>query len=759
MNPTQTPAFLDQDELYPLSLAASATLDYHANVEGFGRALVAVKGVHGFAMWLPAAPKTEPALLLSLPAKVTAPAFFPKSHPLRQEFGRRPFVLGAASDPRYRLLGKATGSVAVFALPDGAFCALGLDCPHDGSAGAAVKALRPVLNTWSNALKACRTSAALKHHRAEGKQTQKVLRAAKTRLKQVEADFRDLFENAVEGIFRTTPSGQYLRVNPALARIYGYDNPQHMLQELTDISRQLYVEPGRRDEFKALMESSDELRDFESRIYRRDGSILWINENVRAVRSEGGKLLYYEGMVMNITKRKNAEAQMSHAALHDALTGLANRSLFLDRLRHAVDLGRRKPGYLFGVLYIDLDRFKLVNDSLGHQAGDQLLKAVAQRLEAAVRPGDSVARMGGDEFAVLVEDIRDQSDALRVAERVVDNLDEPVHVRGHELSIGASIGIALAHAGIQDPEDLLRDADTAMYRAKGRVGPARIALFNAGMHEKVLERLEMEASLRKAIGTEEIVAYYQPIVRLKDGQIAGFEALARWKHPNGLLISPIHFIPIAEEIGLIDAIGEQILDQALARLAAWGPRAAGIFMSVNLSPKQLESPTLVERVAASLQVYKIEPSRLKLEITESLLMRNPEKAAQTLHDLRALGVRLSMDDFGTGFSSLSVLHRFPLDTLKVDRSFVQAVTEGGSNLTMVKTIVALAHQMNMDVVAEGIEEEYHARYLKELGCEYGQGYLYAKPLEAGPARAMLSPEPSFEINQALAHGARAGEIA
>jgi diguanylate cyclase (GGDEF)-like protein/PAS domain S-box-containing protein len=755
----KSPNFAGQDELYPLSLAASATLDYHSNIEGFGRALTGLKGVNGFAVWLPAALKTEPALLLSLPANVVAPAFFPKSHPLRGEFGRRPFVLGAASDPRYRLLGTATGSVAVFALPDGAFCAIGLEHPHDGSAGAVVKILRPVLSLWSNALKACRASAALKHQRAEGKQAKQVLRAAKTRLKQMEADFKDLFDNAVEGIFRTTPNGQYLRVNPALARIYGYDNPQHMLQELTDISRQLYVEAGRREEFKALMDASDELRDFESRIHRRDGSVLWINENVRAVRSESGKLLYYEGMVMNITKRKNAEAQLMHAALHDALTGLANRSLFLDRLRHAVETGRRRPDYLFGVLYLDLDRFKLVNDSLGHQAGDQLLKAVASRLEAAVRPGDSVARMGGDEFAILVEDIRDQSDALRVAERILEGLDQPVTIHSHELNIGASIGIALKHAGVQHPEDLLRDADTAMYRAKGRLGSARIALFDLGMHEKVLERLTMEADLRKAVGTDEICAYYQPIVRLKDGVLAGFEALARWKHPKGMLISPIHFIPIAEETGMIDALGEQILDLALGQLALWGPRAAGIFMSVNLSPKQLESPTLVERVAASLQVYNIEPGRLKLEITESLLMRNPEKAAQTLHALRAMGVRLSMDDFGTGFSSLSVLHRFPLDTLKVDRSFVQTITENGGNLTMVKTIIALAHQMNMDVVAEGIEKEYHAGHLRELGCEYGQGYLYAAPLEAGAAGEILAQKFSFELNQALAHGARASDIA
>jgi diguanylate cyclase (GGDEF)-like protein len=459
---------------------------------------------------------------------------------------------------------------------------------------------------------------------------------------------------------------------------------------------------------------------------------------VRAVRGPKGQLLYYEGMIINITKRKSAESQLLHAALHDALTGLANRNLFLDRLRHAVELCRRKPDTLFGVLYIDLDRFKMVNDSLGHMAGDELLKSVASRLETALRPGDSVARMGGDEFAILVEDIRDKSDAMRVADRVLESLVAPILVQGHELCIGASVGIALSHANIEHPQDLLRDADTAMYRAKARTGDNRVALFDLGMHAQVLERMEMEAALRKAVGTPEIVAYYQPIVDLATNRLAGFEALARWHRSDGLVVSPIHFIPVAEEIGLIDTLGEQILDQALAQLCAWGERGEHLFMSVNLSAKQLENPRLVEIVAAALAKHGIPASALKLEITESLLMSNPDKAAAQLHALKALGLRLSMDDFGTGFSSLSVLHRFPLDTLKVDRSFVQPVTENGGNLTMVRTIIALAHQLNMNVVAEGIEKAFHAQHLKDLGCEYGQGYLYAAPLPAEKAGVLLA---------------------
>jgi diguanylate cyclase (GGDEF)-like protein/PAS domain S-box-containing protein len=735
------PAFVQtlftQEDLYPLSLAASSSLDYHTNVEAFGRAITGLAGVNGFALWFPAAAKTEPALILALPAGLPAPAYFPKTHPLRREFGRRPFIIGEAADPRYRLLGRAQGSVAVFILPDGAYCAIGLDCPHDGAAGAAVKALRPLLGTWSNALKACRASAALKSHKAQGLQAQKTLRAATSRLKQVEADFKDLFDNAVEGIFRTTPGGQYLRVNPALARMYGYATPQEMLGDLTDISKQLYVEKSRRAEFQALMEGSDELRDFESRIYRRDGSVIWISENVRAVRGEKGELKYYEGMIINISKRKAAEAKLLHQALHDSLTGLANRSLFLDRLAHAMQLGRREAGYQFGVLYVDLDRFKLVNDSLGHGAGDRLLREVALRMEACLRPGDSVARLGGDEFAVLVEGVHGPADARRVADRILAALDPVVTIEGHDLTVSASIGIALSHPGLEKPEDLLRDADTAMYRAKGRTGSECIALFDHGMHKEMLQRLTLEADLRKAVGTEEIVAYYQPIMDLKTGALAGFEALARWQRPDGRLVSPLDFIPVAEECGLIDTLGEQILDQALGRLAAWGLRARGLFMSVNLSPRQLEKPDLCARVASLLAKHGVPAAALKLEITESLLMNNPEKAASQLHALKALGLRLSLDDFGTGYSSLSVLHRFPLDTLKVDRSFIQPITAGGGNLTMVKTIVALAHQLGMDVVAEGIEQDFHAGCLKGLGCEYGQGYLYAKPLTAAQAEGRL----------------------
>jgi diguanylate cyclase (GGDEF)-like protein len=428
-----------------------------------------------------------------------------------------------------------------------------------------------------------------------------------------------------------------------------------------------------------------------------------------------------------------------HAAFHDSLTELPNRTLLADHLRLAIERARRHPEHLFAVLFLDLDRFKNINDSLGHAAGDRLLVETARRLEHCSRPSDTVARLGGDEFAVLLDGLDSAGDAVRVAERVQEELMRPFHLGGHEVYTAASIGITLSTHGYDDPENVLRDADTAMYRAKEK-GKARYELFDAEMHADALARLRLENDLRRAVEHREFEVYYQPVVTLSTGRLSGFEALVRWRHPERGMVSPAEFIPLAEETRLITEIGGWVLDEACRQLSEWReliPSQQHLSVSVNLSSKQLTQPGFAERVRRTLRETGLPAHCLKLEITESAVMENAETAASLLAQLRALGIHLSIDDFGTGYSSLSYLHRFPVDTLKVDRSFVAKMTDNSENGEIVRTIITLASNLGMCVVAEGVEtEEQHAR-LEALGCEYGQGYLYSKPVEAEAALAFI----------------------
>jgi diguanylate cyclase (GGDEF)-like protein len=439
-----------------------------------------------------------------------------------------------------------------------------------------------------------------------------------------------------------------------------------------------------------------------------------------------------------------------HAAFHDALSGLPNRTLLTDHLRLAIERSRRRGDHLFGVLFLDLDRFKNINDSLGHAAGDRLLVEVARRLENCSRPTDTVARLGGDEFAVLLDGLESQYDAVRVAERVQEELMRPFYLGGHEVYTAASIGITLSTHLYDDPENVLRDADTAMYRAKEK-GKARYELFDAEMHADALARLRLENDLRRAIEHREFQVFYQPIVSLSTGRLAGFEALVRWRHPERGIVSPAEFIPLAEETRMIAEIGEFVLRESCRQLTEWRelmPSQQNLFVSVNLSSKQLAQPNLVERIRQTLRETALPAHCLKLEITESAVMENAESAASILTQLRSLGLQLSIDDFGTGYSSLSYLHRFPVDTLKIDRSFVSRMGEGGENAEIVRTIVTLASNLGMAVVAEGVEtEEQHIR-LEALACEYGQGYLYSAPVDAAAAVSLLRAGQSAP----LAHG-------
>jgi diguanylate cyclase (GGDEF)-like protein len=415
--------------------------------------------------------------------------------------------------------------------------------------------------------------------------------------------------------------------------------------------------------------------------------------------------------------------------------------MFTELLKAEIDSSYRIDAHMFAVLFLDLDRFKNINDSLGHTHGDLLLVAFAERLERTLRPVDTLARFGGDEFAILLSGIKDATDAVRVAKRIQDELSQPFVLDKNSAFATASIGIALSSSGYDRPDDILRDADIAMYRAKEN-GKARYELFDHGMHARAVSRLQLESDLRHAIEQKEFCVYYQPIVCLQTGRLSGFEALVRWNHPRRGVVSPADFIPVAEETGLIVPIGQWVLNEACASVRQWqleSPGHRSLSLSVNLSARQVAQPDLLERIKEALAASKLTPHCLKLEITESVVMENAEAAAMMLKQLRSLGVQLSIDDFGTGYSSLSYLHRFPLNYLKIDRSFVMRLTTDNDN-AIVRTITTLAQNLGMQVIAEGVETEEQYQQLKMLGCEYGQGYLFSRPVDNDGVARLLAQD-------------------
>jgi len=558
-------------------------------------------------------------------------------------------------------------------------------------------------------------------------------------LREAEKRFRSIFENAIEGIFQTTADGHYLAANPALARIYGYESPEELMSGLTNIASQLYLDPNRRDEFLIALSQDDMVLAFESQVFCKDGSIIWISESCRAVRNSVGDFQYFEGMVEDITERKRAEDRLVHDALHDALTGLPNRALFVDRLRHAMRR-RERRSIDYAVMFIDCDRFKLINDSLGHMAGDQVLIEMARRIGQSLRSCDTLARLGGDEFVVLAEDLEQLDISITVAERIRAALAEPIILDGQEYYLTTSIGIAYGSANYTDPGDLLRDADTAMYEAKAQ-GRDRFVVFESGMHISAVNQLQLANDLRRAVENgDELFVVYQPICNMNDSSLAGFEALVRWRHPSGEVIVPDLFIPLAEETGLIHPLGKFVLEKAVSQIAEWDrlyPKAKDLFMSVNLSPAQLHRPDIVAEVTEVVAATGFPTTRVRLEITESGIMHNPAAAKAKLDALKAKGFRLAIDDFGTGYSSLAHLHRFPIDTLKVDRSFIAAMLNGGEHLEIVRTILSLGRNLGMSVVAEGVESGEHDSVLRGLACTYGQGWHYSKPLPAAQVNALM----------------------
>jgi diguanylate cyclase (GGDEF)-like protein/PAS domain S-box-containing protein len=610
------------------------------------------------------------------------------------------------------------------------------------TAGFAVVVQPPFWGTWwFRALAATLFAVALfavhrtrlRHVKARWMERQR----AELAVRQAQDKYRDIFENAVEGIFQARPDGRLVTANPALARMLGAASPAELVAVDAPFDSWFAVAPERRLELLRLLGEEGTVQGFECELERRDGSTRWISAAVRAVRGADGAVSRLEGTVQDVSERKRSEEQIQFHAYHDALTGLPNRLLLQDRLTQALAYAQRRRGTL-ALLFLDLDQFKLVNDSLGHAVGDRLLRAVGERLRDAVRVEDTVARVGGDEFLVLLPHLASSDDAPPMAEKLLASLVTPFLVDGHELFVTASIGVALFPGDGRDPETLLRNADTAMYFAK-ESGRNNYQLCTRALTARAVERVSLERELRRALERGELFLVYQPQLHLATGRVVGAEALVRWQHPQRGLVLPATFIPVAEESRLIVPLGAWVLDHACRQLRGW--RDAGfdnLRLSVNLSGRQLPQQDLTTMVKGALLTHGIPPELLELEITESVAMQNVEWTQGLLRALRRLGVRLAIDDFGTGHSSLGYLRHFPLSTLKIDRSFVEDIGRDPIDESIVRAVITLGHSVRLTVVAEGIGNEQQLTFLREAGCDEGQGYLFSEPLAADELAEQLA---------------------
>jgi len=685
-----------------------------------------------------------------------------------------------------------------------------------------------------------------------------------------EERFRSIFENAIHGIYQTSAEGLYLNVNPALAKIYGYDSPADLLQVVSNIDKQLYVDHGKRDEFIAHMNLQDQVKNFEAEVYRKNGEIIWISENARVVRDSSGNFMYYEGTVeditvhkkmetdlrisaaafeaheslmitdinkvilrvnkaftettgytaeevigqtprllrsgrhqadfyraiwdsiyqtgswqgeiwdrrksgevypkwltmsavkgadgivthyvgshIDITERKVAEEKIQYMAFYDPLTRLPNRRLLMDRLQQALASSAR-IGREGALLFIDLDNFKTLNDTLGHGIGDLLLQQVASRLESCVRKNDTLARLGGDEFVVLLDCLSEQvleaaAQTEAIGEKILAALSQPYMLAAHEYRCTASLGATVFNAHSHEMDELMKQADIAMYQAK-KVGRNALCFFDPLMQVVVTAHAALEYELCKALENQQFQLYYQ--VQVDDSnRPLGAESLIRWIHPERGFVSPAQFIPLAEETDLILPIGQWVLETACAQIKTWEQDAftCNLVLAVNVSPKQFRQVDFVAQVQATVHRYAIDPTRLKLELTEGMLVENIEGIVATMNTLNEMGIQFSLDDFGTGYSSLQYLQRLPLNQIKIDQSFVRTLSPDLSGNAIVRTIIAMAKGMNMGIIAEGVETEEQQQLLHYLGCNHYQGYLFSKPVPIEQFDALLKQGRSLSI--------------
>jgi diguanylate cyclase (GGDEF)-like protein/PAS domain S-box-containing protein len=551
--------------------------------------------------------------------------------------------------------------------------------------------------------------------------------------------FMAAFTHAAIGMAIVRHEGHILQVNQALCSLVARTGTELVgrpfCQLLHEGDAALFQRQAR-----AVLDAPDEAFSMEVRTLGAGGAERWVSVHCSRYEDPGGNghCLIYQ--LHDITSRHLAESRLHHIAYHDGLTDLANRNCFHERLEVAVERTRLDAEQRFAVLFLDLDRFKMVNDSLGHMAGNQLLHEVAQRLRACVRPIDLVARLGGDEFAILLESLHDPESGLRLAHRVLDVLSQPLSINGTEIVPGASVGITFSDLGYRTVDEVLRDADLAMYEAKAG-GRGRVALFDSSMHEKVAEKLALENDLRHAIGDGQLSVNFQPLFELEPYRLNGFEALARWVHPQRGPVSPAVFIALAEESGHIEALTDWIINHAVGQLATWRrlhPQAGSLGMHINISGRDLARASLVSHVRQVLEFHEVPASALTLEITETTLMGRLDVALQNMGQLRELGVRFSIDDFGTGYSSLSYLSTLPIDSLKIDRSFVMGLHENPQNVEIVRAVLNLGMSLGRRVIAEGIETPRQLRALRELGVPVGQGYLLSRPLRAEQVQELLA---------------------